>query len=113
MQIEPATAEYLARRSGGYAFRVGDLAHPAVNIAYGSYYLRYLLGVYGGDKLKAIAAYNGGMANVDGWIADAKADHHSFGINDIGFPETRAYVIKVLSAEVQYRSTYPTELGYR
>ena len=43
MQITPATARYIARKSGGTAFVVGDLATPQVNIAYGSYYLRYLL----------------------------------------------------------------------
>ena len=36
MQILPQTAEYLAHKSGGYAFTTADLATPAVNIAYGS-----------------------------------------------------------------------------
>src|SRR5438270_4479769 len=43
MQILPQTAEFLARRSGAITFRVSDLATPEVNIAYGTYYLRYLL----------------------------------------------------------------------
>ena len=46
---------------------------PAVNIAYGSYYLRYLLDHYHGNKVLAIAAYNGGEANVDSWVAEARA----------------------------------------
>jgi soluble lytic murein transglycosylase len=32
-------------------------------------------------------------------------------IQRIGFPETRHYVEKVLDAERDYRSTYPSELG--
>src|SRR5581483_8230397 len=48
MQIEPSTARFLARRSGGTAFITSDLWHPAVNIAYGSYYLRYLMNEYHG-----------------------------------------------------------------
>lgn len=113
MQIEPATAEFLARRSGGTAFRVADLGTPAVNIAYGCYYLRYLLDEYGGNRVKALAAYNGGETNVDRWVAEARADRHAFGVGDIPFPETRAYVEKVLSSQRAYRSTYATELGYR
>src|SRR5438128_5158367 len=43
MQILPQTAQFLARRSGATTFTTADLATPQVNIAYGSYYLRYLL----------------------------------------------------------------------
>src|SRR5437868_10304708 len=63
MQILPQTARFLARRSGATTFTVGDLATPEVNIAYGSYYLRFLLDHYGGKTVPALAAYNGGEAN--------------------------------------------------
>jgi soluble lytic murein transglycosylase len=113
MQILPQTAEFLARRSGATSFTTADLATPEVNIAYGSYYLRYLLDEYGGSKVLALAAYNGGETNVDRWVAAARARGRPFRINDIAFPETRAYVEKVLQAQRSYRKTYPTELGYR
>ena len=113
MQIEPQTARFLARRSGGYRFTTADLATPAVNIAYGCYYLRYLLDEYGHSRILALAAYNGGETNVNRWLAEARAAGHPFGLPDIPFPETRAYVEKVLEAQQDYRSTYPTELGYR
>src|SRR3984885_13709329 len=60
MQIEPQTAQFLAHRPGGTTFQISDLARPAVNIAYGSYYLRYLLDRYHHDETLALAAYNGG-----------------------------------------------------
>jgi soluble lytic murein transglycosylase len=113
MQILPATAQYLAHRSGATTFTVGDLASPQVNIAYGSYYLRYLLDVYAGNKMLALAAYNGGQTNVNEWIARARAQGHALTVNEIPFPQTRAYVEKVISAQRRYRTTYPTELGYR
>src|SRR2546429_2078964 len=47
MQILPQTADFLAHRSGATTFTTADLATPQVNIAYGSYYLRYLLDEYG------------------------------------------------------------------
>ena len=113
MQILPQTAEFLARRSGATTFTTADLATPAVNIAYGSYYLRYLLDEYGGSTVLALAAYNGGEANVSAWLAQAHARGSRFTIKDIPFLETRAYVRKVLKAQADYRRTYPTELGYR
>src|SRR5438309_2482359 len=71
MQILPATAYYLAHLSGGSRFTASDLATPRVNVAYGSYYLRYLLDHYHGDEMLAVAAYNGGLSNVDRWVARA------------------------------------------
>jgi soluble lytic murein transglycosylase len=113
MQILPQTAAFLAHRSGATNFTTADLATPQVNIAYGSYYLRYLLDTYGGSKVLALAAYNGGEANVSRWLAAARARGHRFTIDDIAFPETRAYVRKVLGAQRDYRRSYATELGYR
>ena len=112
MQIEPATAEFLAHRSGATTFTTADLATPAVNIAYGSYFLRYLLDQYHGSKLLALAAYNGGAGNVDRWEAAAEAEGHSLTVAEIPFPETRAYVSKVLNAQGRYRRTYAHQLGY-
>jgi len=113
MQILPQTAEYLAHRSGATTFRVSDLGTPQVNIAYGSYYLRYLLDQYHGSTVMALAAYNGGEANVNSWVARAHARGLRFTVSDIPFPETEAYVQRVLQARRDYRTTYATQLGYR
>jgi soluble lytic murein transglycosylase len=112
MQLEPATAEFLARRSGGVGFQLSDLSDPATNIAYGTYYLRYLLDEYRGNLVDALAAYNGGETNVDRWLAQARARGRRFEISDIPFPQTRAYVQRVLAAAREYRSTYARQLGY-
>jgi soluble lytic murein transglycosylase len=110
MQILPATALFLAHRSGATSFTTADLATPQVNIAYGTYYLRFLLDHYGGDETLALAAYNGGEANVDRWLRDARAAGEPFTIAAIPFPETRAYVLKVEAAKAAYRKDYPTQL---
>jgi len=111
MQIEPATAYYLAHLSGGSRFTASDLATPSVNVAYGSYYLRYLLDHYGGQELLALAAYNAGMSNVDAWLARARANGGSLREEASPFPETREYVRRVLGAQRDYRATYPHQLG--
>jgi soluble lytic murein transglycosylase len=111
MQITPATARYIAKLSGGTAFEQGDLATPQINIAYGVYYLRYLLGRYDGNEVLALAAYNGGEGNVDRWISQASLSERRFGLRAIPFAETRDYVGRVLDVQKDYRRKYRRELG--
>jgi soluble lytic murein transglycosylase len=112
MQLLPETAEFIADRSGATTFKVSDLSNPQVNIAYGSYLLRYLLDHFHGNKVYALAAYNGGITNADRWVTAAKAQGHPLRIDEIPFPETRDYVQRVLQAQKDYRSTYASQLGY-
>ena len=83
---------------------------PKINIAYGSYYLRYLLDEYHGSVTLALAAYNGGESNVDRWVADARAHGRKLTAAAIPFPETRAYVSRVLHAQREYRRKYTSQL---
>ncbi len=105
MQVTPATARAIAEQSGGVSFRVADLADSDINIRYGTYHLRDLLDQYGGNLIAALAAYNAGSGNVDGWGASALE------LDDIRFPETRAYVEQVLEKRDQYRANYADDLG--
>jgi soluble lytic murein transglycosylase len=112
MQIMPGTADYIASKSGGTRFEQGDLASPQINIAYGSWYLRYLLQKYHGNEILALAAYNGGEGKVDEWWREAADRGERFRVADhIPFPETRDYVSRVLSARRAYRREYARELG--
>jgi soluble lytic murein transglycosylase len=112
MQIMPSTADYIARKSGGTQFVQGDLADPQINIAYGSWYLRYLLEHYHGNTILALAAYNAGEGKVDEWWRQAADRGERFRVADhIPFPETRDYVSKVLEARADYRREYARELG--
>ena len=107
MQITPAHGA--AHRAASPAARsscVDDLATPQVNIAYGAYYLRYLLDRYDGNEDFALAAYNAGQGNVDRWIADARAHNRALTTSAIPYAETRAYVQRVESVRRDYRRTY-------
>jgi soluble lytic murein transglycosylase len=92
MQLTPGTAKGIALRTGGTSFEVADLYDPELNVRYGAWYLRHLLDAYHGDVRKALAAYNGGRGNVERGIV---------------FPETRAYIERVLTARDAYRKAYP------
>ena len=112
MQLMPATADYIARKSGGTRFTRSDLATPQINIAYGTWYLRYLLTKYHGDTVLALAAYNAGEGKVDEWWRAAAARGERFSVAEhIPFPETRDYVQRVLSVRTEYRRKYAHELG--
>ena len=106
MQITPETAHDIERLSGGTTFELEDLSDPDVNIAYGTFYLRHLLDMYGGSEVAALAAYNAGPGNVDDWGGS------DLDVDDIEFPETAAYVEDVLEKRDSYRENYPRELGY-
>ena len=108
MQILPSTADYIAEKSGGTQFEQGDLARPQINIAYGSWYLAYLLDKYGGNERLALAAYNAGEGKVDAWIGSGRRPDRT---EEIPYPETRHYVEQVLAAREQYRRDYARELG--
>jgi len=101
MQLQPATAEGIAVRTGGSRFRVDDLYTPELNVRYGAWYLRHLLDKYG-DERTALAAYNAGQQNVDTWRREGKG---------IAFSETRAYVARVEKLKRIYRDAYGSKLG--
>ncbi|MGN6557415.1 MAG: lytic transglycosylase domain-containing protein [Solirubrobacterales bacterium] len=106
MQITPEAAKYIEKRSGGTTFKLSDLSDPEINIRYGTFLLRELLDRYDGDEAAALAAYNAGPGNADKW---GGAD---LNVEDIPFPETRAYVEEVLQKRDEYREKYAKELGY-
>jgi soluble lytic murein transglycosylase len=111
MQLLPETAQFIADRTGGREYVPADLTDPAVNIRYGTYYLRLLLDMYHGDVLSAVAAYNAGHGAVSEWRAAAAADGRRFRRDDIPYTETKAYVERVLSLRTQYREAYGEQLA--
>jgi soluble lytic murein transglycosylase len=106
MQITPEAAKFIERQSGGTTFKLSDLSDPEINIRYGTFLLHELLERYDGDEVAALAAYNAGPGNADRWGGSSLA------LDEIPFPETRAYVEEVLDKRTAYRHNYAKELGY-
>lgn len=102
MQLMPATAREMAKRSG-MSFQPQDLLKPEKNIALGSRYLNELLNQFNGNRILAAAAYNAGPSRVKRWLSkdDAKLPYDVW-IETIPFQETRGYVQNVLSFSVIY-----------
>jgi len=106
MQITPEAAKEIERLSGGTTFKLSDLSDPEINIRYGTFLLHELLERYEGDEVAALAAYNAGPGNADKWGGPGLT------VEEIPFPETRAYVEEVLEKRDAYRHRYARELGY-
>lgn len=104
MQLMPETAQDMVAKGlvDGKRYSYENLEDPTVNIEYGCAYLSYLLTYFNGATDRAIAAYNAGMGNVDGWAKQDKVLH-----NAITFPETQAYLVRVNMAKARYQELYP------
>jgi soluble lytic murein transglycosylase len=107
MQITPDAAQFIEKQSGGTSFKLSDLSDPEINIRYGTFLLKELIERYDGDVAAALAAYNAGPGNADEWGGAGLS------VEEIPFPETRAYVELVLERQKEYREKYASELGYR
>jgi soluble lytic murein transglycosylase len=101
MQILPPTARWAMRQ----AHVEGPLTDPAVNIAVGTWYIRYLLRRYGGHRRLALAAYNSGPETVDRWLRTGRLSPRSAPAS-IPYAETRWFVTRVLVTYDLLRWTY-------
>lgn len=104
MQLLPATAAGTARRQGIAAASL-DLFDPVLNVRLGTAYLERLLDLFGGDLVRAVAAYNGGEQAVAQWNRQFRGPDDEW-VENIGYAETRDYVKKVLGGMREYRLLY-------
>jgi soluble lytic murein transglycosylase len=107
MQLLPSTAKWIAQSKLGIAYREEDLFDPETNIRLGTWYLGSLLGQFGGDVSRAVAAYNGGPGNVTRWLEAAGSVSRAEFPGLLALAETREYLVKVLNAWLTYRGLYP------
>lgn len=104
MQLLDETAKHSAEVIGEkyYPEKLNDIDY---NLNLGVGYYDYLFKYYNNKEL-ALAAYNGGVGNVDKWIEEGLLDKDDPDISKIPFNETRQYVTKVLSNYNVYKTFY-------
>ena len=105
MQLLPSTAERVARGRGEPS-PADHLYDPDVNVALGVAHLADLMRLYGGDPLKATAAYNGGEEAVTRWQQRYGALPPDEFVESITYRETRDYVKKVMGNYRRYQQLY-------
>lgn len=112
MQLLDETAKHSAEVIGEdyYPDKLNDIDY---NLKLGVGYYNYLYNYYNNKEL-ALAAYNGGVGNVDKWIDQGILDKVNPDISKIPFDETRQYVTKVMANYEVYKTFYkdglPTNL---
>lgn len=105
MQIMPETARWIARRLGISRFHPREMENPAMNIRFGTYYLRHVLDSLDGSPVLATAAYNAGPGRAQRWRAGEPMEGAIY-VESIPFAETRDYVKKVLSNAMYYAQRF-------
>jgi soluble lytic murein transglycosylase len=105
MQIMPATARWIARQLGFKSRDAKEMHEPGKNIAYGTYYLRYVLDRLDSHPVLATAAYNAGPRRAKRWQGDRVMEGAVY-TETIPFVETRDYVKKVMLNAVRYASRF-------
>jgi soluble lytic murein transglycosylase len=101
MQIMPATGKELGARLH-VPFSAARLENPEVNVELGTFHLKNLINLFGGNAYLAIASYNGGQGNVLKWKRAAAGKPLDEILESIPFPETRNYVKRVTMLRSAY-----------
>ncbi len=106
MQIMPDAYDWVKYRlKDKREITYDDMYKAEYNIEYCSYMLKFLLDKYS-DKSLAIAAYHGGMTQVDKWISDGKIKNNGKSVKVFPSKTTGHYVKKVTKAYESYKNLY-------
>lgn len=104
MQLMYSTAEELAEKLE-INLTEENILEPDINIHLGTYYISVLINKYENINL-ALAAYNAGSGNVDGWIEEGTLSKDGSDIENIPYTETNNYVRKILRDYEIYQELY-------
>jgi soluble lytic murein transglycosylase len=113
MQLQATAAQEWADAEHQSGFQHPDCFDAATNALAGTYYLGKLLKRYAqtDDPVPyALADFNAGRGNVLKWNQGAAATNSALFIQQIGFPQTRAYVKSVMRHRMLYAVL--THLGW-
>lgn len=111
MQIIDNTGIWAAEKIGIEGFRVESLYDPEVNIKIGCWYLKNLrneIYQYNGEMNNdlILAAYNGGIGNVQKWLQNRQYSSSGKALDKIPFKETENYVKRVNNYWKIYENLY-------
>src|ERR1051326_5475452 len=101
MQFIPETAYSVGASIGLTNLSLDGLYNPSTSIELGAAYWSALIQKWKSPEM-ALAAYNGGPENVGRWSGKSR-DPELF-VSDIGFVETKKYVMSVFAARAVYAS---------
>ena len=109
MQLMEESAQEWADHENITGFVHEHCFDPRTNTLAGTWYLRKLLRRYRQTDNPipyALADYNAGRGNVIKWNHGAAATNSARFVDQIGFPATRDYVLKVMARADEYRGEF-------
>ncbi|AGB40428.1 soluble lytic murein transglycosylase-like protein [Halobacteroides halobius DSM 5150] len=109
MQIMPKTGKWIAKMKSDNDFSVSDLYTVKKNIEYGCWYLAWLYKRFDRKLAVTLAAYNGGLGNVDKWLENDRWDGKHKNADQIPFTQTKNYVNRVMKFYDRYKFIYKEE----
>lgn len=110
MQIVPPTAEWVA---GNIQLQDYSLTNPEDNIKIGTWYLKHNHQRYDDSSLLAVASYNAGTGNVNGWLTRYDINNPDDFVEQIPFAETKDYVEGVFGNYWNYLRLYNPEIRHK
>lgn len=110
MQLMENTATEMAKKLEIESFESNMLYNPEINIMIGTKYFDELLARYNENYYLAIAAYNGGIGNVDEWINKGIINSDGSNIENIPYRETNIYVRKTINSFSIYKKLYNNKI---
>ena len=113
MQFTLDTASSLAPSLQLESVEADDLYDPALSIRLGSHHLSQLLEEFDGSLERALAGYNGGSSNARRWSNKISTSDPALFVANIGFRETKLYVLKVMGNYFAYRQLYGSSSSNR
>jgi len=104
MQVLPSTADWITAQKGEPP--PIDLTDPSDNVRIGTLYFQYVHDQWDDNSLLAVASYNAGPGNVEGWVDRFDLSDPDEFVRKIPFNETRGYVSSVFGNYWNYMRLY-------
>jgi soluble lytic murein transglycosylase len=110
LQLTYDTALKYSTAAGYPNLQPEDLYRTDINIAIACIYIAELLKKFDGFYEAVAASYNGGEDNAERWLKRTNPNDKGVFVAEIGFPETKNYVLKVMVNYQIYRQLYDENL---
>jgi len=109
-QFIAETANQIADQLAMRDFTQDELYNPDTAILFGTQYLANIFQQFPAQPQAVAASYNGGPENVARWMARSHSDEPDRYVPELGFPQTKDYVFKVMTNFWVYQELYDERL---
>ncbi|MEW6366280.1 MAG: transglycosylase SLT domain-containing protein [Acidobacteriota bacterium] len=107
LQFIPSTASQVQSELGGGSLHEDDLYDPDLSIRLGAYYVSKLSRQFSNAIAPVLASYNAGEEQGKLWLRMAGTSEIHQYLTEVNYPETRNYIVRILTDYYRYRAIYP------